>query len=446
MSSGNSTEHIHVLGPADAAGLWNPLAGEEATGVLQRTLPNALDAQQNVLGAAHDILSQCVPPTVVAGTRTGLVVGYVQSGKTLSFTAVAAMANDNNFRIVIVIAGTTTDLAEQSRDRLLADLGAEESPFTRWQHFHNPGPADTDTIRDVLAEWNDPHVSERERRTVLITVLKNHARLRNLNQVLTQLGPHGHVPVLIVDDEADQASLNNLVRQGELSTTYSRIRQVQTTLPHHTFLQYTATPQANLLINLIDALSPEAVVVLQPGPNYVGGADIFVPGSPYVRIIPPNEIPSQNNPFDDPPDSLQEAMLLFFVGVASGLHRRDGRPVNRSMMVHPSRQIASHRQYFNWIRSIRNLWIDTLSGNLDEEAREALAVRQFTEDSATLRGLAEPVPPFNSVPGSLDTREPTLAFAGSSSSRPSQMRTPRMSRTKKTFASDSSIMPRADGP
>jgi hypothetical protein len=65
-------------------------------------------------------------------------------------------------------------------------------------------------------------------------------------------------------------------------------------------------------------------------------------------------------------------MLLFFVGVASGILRRDLRPPNRSMMVHPSRETAGHRQYLNWIRAIRNLWIDTLSGSIDDDARASL--------------------------------------------------------------------------
>ena len=57
------------------------------------------------------------------GRTTGLVLGQVQSGKTLSFTAVAAMARDNGYRVVIVITGTTTTLLDQSVNRLRRDLG-----------------------------------------------------------------------------------------------------------------------------------------------------------------------------------------------------------------------------------------------------------------------------------------------------------------------------------
>lgn len=365
-------ERIQVVGVDHERALWAPVAGEEAYALLHRRLPREDEGQRTVLVSAVDVLSQCTPPATASGTRTGLVIGYVQSGKTLSFTTVAALANDNDYRIVIVMAGTTNDLANQSRDRLRIDLGLEETPFTRWQHYHNPGSGQLDEIRNILREWNDPNVSESERRTVLITLLKFHTRLVALTRLLTELELDANVPTLIIDDEADQASLNNLVRRDELSTTYACIRSLQDSLMHHSFLQYTATPQANLLINLIDVLSPETVTVLEPGRHYVGGATIFADNSPYVRIIPPEEIPRRDDPFDDPPSTLLEAMALFFVGVASGIHRRDGRPRNRSMMVHPSQYTVSHRQYFNWIRQIQNLWIDILRGTIGPDERAAL--------------------------------------------------------------------------
>src|SRR5450756_1009926 len=70
------------------------------------------------------------------------------------------------------------------------------------------------------------------------------------------------------------------------STTYTRLRELRDALPCHTFLQYTATPQAPLLINIADILSPDFVHVLEPGEGYAGGAAFFAPGSPYIKVIP----------------------------------------------------------------------------------------------------------------------------------------------------------------
>jgi len=365
-------ERVEIVGiPPVPDSAWDPLVGEETRAALERTLTDE-GLRASVQEESRDVLRCCVPPTEIRGNRTGLVVGYVQSGKTLSFTSVAAMANDNGFRLIVVIAGTTRDLADQSRRRLLRDLGVEESTFSRWEHFHNPADSDVPRIRDVLAEWGDESVPRQEKRTVLMTVLKQHSRLRNLTSVLEDLADAKNVPTLIIDDEADQASLNNLVREGELSTTYWRIQQLRDLLPNHSFLQYTATPQALLLINLIDVLSPDFPIVLQPGPDYVGGSVFFAERSPYIKTIPPNEIPTTARPLQEPPDSLIQALHLFFVGVASGLIRRDQSPQNRSMMVHPSRETAGHVQYFNWVQSIRRLWVDILSSDPDDSDRKVL--------------------------------------------------------------------------
>src|SRR5690349_13721718 len=98
--------------------------------------------------------------------------------------------------------------------------------------------------------------------------MKNHRHLSNLIEVLSRLRLE-RVPALVIDDEADQAGLNTLVRQGDESTTYQRLVALRACLPHHTYLQYTATPQAPLLINLIDVLSPAFAQVLTPGDDYV---------------------------------------------------------------------------------------------------------------------------------------------------------------------------------
>ena len=372
-----TNEHIAVLGDNDNPGApWEPDVGKEATAAGERT---GLDDgnRQDVIQTSASILSQCVSPHAEAGGTTGLVVGYVQSGKTLSFTAVAALANDNGFGIVVVIAGMTNELSRQSHRRLVHDLGVEE-PFSRWAEFFEPTLDDVDGLRDVLAEARDDEVHTRERRTVLITLKKNHVHLRNLVDVFAGLGEVAHVPTLVIDDEADQASLNNLVRSGDLSTTYRRLRELRQLLPLHTFLQYTATHRRPILINLIDVLSPDFTIVLDPGPDYVGGRDFFSDQATYIANIPPAEIPTAENAvLESAPPSLLRALRLFFVGVASGEIRRDVRLPNRSMMVHPARETVSHVQYHTWVQAVRNLWMDTLS--LPENDPES---------AATLGGLS----------------------------------------------------------
>ena len=392
-------EYITVLSDDDNQGTsWNPVQGEEATAAGERAGLDD-DSRRDLMQTSVRILSQCLSPNAGTGSRTGLVVGYVQSGKTLSFTTVAALANDNGFGIIVVIAGMTNELSQQSRTRLLRDLGVE-MPFSRWAEFFEPNVGDVGRIRDVLAEARDDDVPAVERRTVLITLKKNHAHLRNLIEVFTELGDAANVPALVIDDEADQASLNNLVRRGDLSSTYRRLRELRDLLPLHTFLQYTATPQAPILINLIDALSPDFSRVLNPGPDYIGGRDLFSDHGPHVADIPPDEIPTSDNEVIEPPASLLHALRLFFVGVASGQIRRDGRPRNRSMMVHPARETVSHAQYHTWVQTVRSLWMETLAlPEHDPDRQDLLGL--FREAHADIARTVDDLEVFDDIVGRL---------------------------------------------
>src|SRR5207253_7279259 len=129
------------------------------------------------------ILARTIPPDAPAGVETGLVVGYVQSVKTMCYEAVAALARDNGFQVVVVIAGIANPLLDQSSGRLRRDLRLDDpGRARRWIEFQNPGDDDAtvQAIRDVLDDWRDPGTPEEYKKTVLITVLKNHRRLRNL--------------------------------------------------------------------------------------------------------------------------------------------------------------------------------------------------------------------------------------------------------------------------
>jgi hypothetical protein len=381
---------------------WAPHVGEE-TRELLRSSSAPSTSHDDIIASARSILSKCVPPTSPAGQETGLVVGYVQSGKTLSFTTVAALARDNLYTIVIVIAGTTIPLFNQSTTRLQRDLRLSTRRDRRWQLF--PLQKDThqssmlNAIRGVLADWGDASVPEDDKKTVLITVMKHHGWLAQLRAILADLDLAGR-PVLIIDDEADQASLNAKVNSGEQTTTYTRIMELRAEIPHHTFLQYTATPQAPLLINIIDLLSPNFVEVLEPGPGYVGGRDFFVAlHNSHVRQIPPCEVPTPTNVLTEPPTSLLEALRIFMIGIASQLLRQ-GDTGNRSMLVHPSHRTASHQEFFNWVQGSFDTWQRTLAlDEADPDRRELLA--EFAAAYDELAVTANDLPAFDSIAGEL---------------------------------------------
>ncbi len=340
--------------------LWVPLQGAEVRELVGHLNLDG-DSSERVVAEATSILSKCIPPHGPSESTTGLVLGYVQSGKTMSFTTVAALARDNSYPIVIVITGVSNPLLDQSTRRLEQDLRLQEN--RKWRLFRNPKPNDSQSIADVLADWRNDRLPQHRRKTVLVTVLKNTTNLRNLNRVLEHLDL-ATLPVLVIDDEADQAGLNTRIGQGAQSTTYQRLVTIRQNLPHHAYLQYTATPQAPLLINIIDVLSPRFVELLTPGTDYVGGQTFFEENPNLVRVIPPNEIAGRGVPLQDVPPSLIVALRLFFLGVAAAFalaeDQQSGRK-NRSMLVHPSRETTGHRGFYHWITQIRQHWIDLLS-------------------------------------------------------------------------------------
>lgn len=309
----------------------------------------------SVLQEAQRILGRCLPPSEMGSPETGLVVGYVQSGKTLSFETVIALARDNGYGLVIVLAGTKNNLLDQSEERLKKDFGIDDGD-ENWYHIHNPTTSQKSQIESRVSAWR----KKPTKRSVLITVLKHGGHLEKLAKALRNVGL-GNVPCLIIDDESDQASLNTkaarikarLVAVTDVSTTYKSILMLRAVLPHHSYLQYTATPQAMLLLAQTDFLNPNFAELVTPGSAYTGGKAFFGRDPGLIVEIPPSQVPTTNRPLSSPPKTLLEAFRSFLLVAAhhSLTRQRSPKPKdrNRSMMVHPAVATTSHKQYKAWL-------------------------------------------------------------------------------------------------
>jgi hypothetical protein len=382
--------------------LWAPKVGTEWTR-LEKRIRDADSMSHEELerlrASSLEILARSTPPAAGASSRTGLVLGQVQSGKTMSFTGVTALARDNGFRMVIVITGISVQLLNQSVERLANDLGLNSNPNTGWVHLPIVPDQTTDpnALLRCLRAWEQPSGLAHLRKTVLITVMKNHSNLQNLRNLLQTVsmqfsGGLTGMPTLIIDDEADQASLNTKVRISDLSTVYSRIRDLRRCLPSHTMLQYTATPQAPLLLNIADLLSPDFCKVLDPGADYTGGQAFFLDRRELVRTIPPTEIGSPRNPPASNPDSLQQALRLFLLGVADMIIKPDLE--TRSMLVHPSVETNGHQVYSEWIRTTLDTWDRILAGEASSLDRKEL-MAEFAQSYDDLKSTASGIAPFD---------------------------------------------------
>lgn len=160
-------------------GDWQPFVGDETTELLRSKGFTNSDRSLNqsgerILDETYRIMQVCGNPNDQTNNETGIVIGYVQSGKTLSFTTLTALARDNNYQIVIVIAGVSTNLVNQSTQRLADDLRLNTRFDRKWTLLQNPNSnQEAETIETTLAQWADPTFPIERCRTLLITVMKN---------------------------------------------------------------------------------------------------------------------------------------------------------------------------------------------------------------------------------------------------------------------------------
>jgi hypothetical protein len=343
------------------------IVGPTFTGFLNRVAPE--ESRAALTGDAVQILRDAQVGAESVCGRTGLVVGRVQSGKTLSYESVIALARDNGFALVIVVSGISTPLLDQGVKRLRGDLTAADGHG--WNFLVNAGsdPSHAAALRAVRENWHDPETPAILKKTTVCLLLKHHGRIDNFISACNDIDWSG-LKVLIIDDEADQASLNTLHKRNKQSATYRQLVDLRSKFPHHAYLQYTATPQAPLLVTINDVLSPDFVKVIEPGKAYVGGSDYFASRSiEQVEVIAPEDLEMANDPHGPPPESLIASLRLFVLGGAHVL--ASGRPETRSMLVHPSRVTAPHASFVRWITSVVNLWKAALQDPSDTDPLRA---------------------------------------------------------------------------
>jgi len=312
----------------------------------------------------------------------GLVVGYVQSGKTANFTAVAARAADVGYRLIIVLSGIHDSLRNQTQKRLNSELVTLGNKWT--------------TLTNETDDFQTPVVANgfADAGTVLIVAKKIPPVLRRLNEWISALeGQLGDIPVLMIDDEADQASINTKGNRtdpsvdedgvhdtGNPSITNALIRDILQKIPRATYIAYTATPFANILIdpNAIDSevgidLFPKDFVVQLPRPDgYTGTEELFgisSAGRDVMRSVDASDVKSlksKRRKKRDPlvveyeqslPQSLCDAVLVFTVAGAIRLLRKQvGKP--NTMLIHVSQMQADQIRIGNALERQIKGWRD----------------------------------------------------------------------------------------
>jgi len=339
------------------------------------------------------ILGQLEEPKTERFDIRGLVVGYVQSGKTANFTALIAKAVDTGYRLIIVLSGTDNGLRRQTQIRLNKELagyqdnrpGAVPLPpmGKRWLQFTNE-EQDGD-FRPGFAN----HAALQGTQPILLVIKKNGSVLRRLHRWLEEVPEdmRGTISALIIDDEADQASIDTRgsyqAEDEPLPDDYEDpsainglIRGLLQKFPRHAYVGYTATPFANILIphdtfapHFNDDLYPKDFIVDLPKPSgYFGAEEQFgrfdwetgeeVGGMDIIRNVPVRELDDLKRNGVIPP-SLGTAMLDFVLAGAARAQRGQGN-ASATMLLHGSHLVLKQAEMASLVdehfKELKNEW------------------------------------------------------------------------------------------
>ncbi|WP_019043292.1 Z1 domain-containing protein [Comamonas testosteroni] len=313
----------------------------------------------------ENILNECGNPQESGPwISKGLVMGDVQSGKTASYCGLISKAGDAGYKIIVLLTGMIEDLRAQSQERLdegfvgrdsrkLLTKDRSDTPIGAGR-FSTKRPnvltsIDSDFLKanqDALGGIPLQNISE----PVLLVMKKNVSPLTNLIEFLDSQMKKGvetlDLPLLVVDDEADNASVNG--RKDEDPATINKlIRGLLDRFSRASYVAYTATPFANVLINPDvekDLFPANFVYSLETPSSYLGVTSYFGDDATHkAAVLHIDDAESllpythkKGHPVAGLPESLKDALGVFLLSCAVRDHRQE--PLrHRSMLVNASR-------------------------------------------------------------------------------------------------------------
>lgn len=351
----------------------------------------------NLGRVSDDILDMCGDPKSDGFHIRGLVLGDVQSGKTANYTAIANKAADTGYEIIIVLAGIPELLRQQTQNRLDEELCGRKSnayldpkadsqtkfkpvgvaKFGQNKNFAMFTSEATDFNVQVLKSNN--LALSNVNCPILLVVKKNKTILGNLFRWLKGnniLNANGQIEkaLLLIDDEADNASINTHNEDTDPTAINKAIRELNQLFSKSTYLAVTATPFANIFIDPSqpdDLFPSDFIYALDPPTNYIGAERIFgddedadcsdwlvrINTDEFTSIIPDKH--KKELELDTLPRDVYDAANYFLLANAIRDIRGDLR-THRSMMIHISRFIHVQTE----IAEIINEWLEQVKSDV----------------------------------------------------------------------------------
>jgi hypothetical protein len=389
------------------------------------------DVTTRILGHLQDPLSEGT-----SWNRRGLVIGHVQSGKTANYTGLIARAADTGYKFIVVIAGIHNNLRRQTQQRIdEAFIGRSSDPEDRRNIGVGlaPGYPHPATLTNINEDFNKNTAAKSGwkindfSKPIILIIKKNVTTLTALHKWMKELNAEGDdrisdVPMLLIDDEADNASINTNKEDLDPTRTNAMIRRILGLFAKSCYVGYTATPFANIFINpdaygddVRDELFPRDFIYCLDAPTtYFGAEKVFLDeatSESIVRAIDDSEnfIPyshKRDDPVHELPPSLYRALDEFIVARAiRNLRGQAGK--HCSMMVNVSRFVPIQKTVRDFLSlrekkireavlanyampedvSSRNTYMQGLKQVFDAEYADAGLT--WAEVKAALRGVFE---------------------------------------------------------
>jgi hypothetical protein len=381
-----------------------------AKGKPDKAIQSIEESTRRIMNFLHD------PKIPGSYKRYGLVVGRVQSGKTANYAGLISRAVDSGFDIIIVLAGLHNNLRRQTQIRLEKELTEYDSerPVERRLTLL------TTTEEDFQTLPSSRFFNMGKESAVLLVVKKNVSPLTKLCAQLIDIPEAERIAlnILVIDDEADHATINTKNLDTEQSMTIaeleeydddeddddetdeeitdttkinSLIRQTLGMFTRSAYVGYTATPFANVLIDPDDdhaslglTLYPRDFIIALPKPDGYSGLEDFFPAeesendkenlSGQVTVVPRHDVIALRELDTDDevgrtseiPMSLNIAMKDFYLSGAARLVR-ESSPMNHTMLVHVKHTKKNQSPIYERIDQLVKVWREQIPNEYSSE-------------------------------------------------------------------------------
>lgn len=317
------------------------------------------------------------PASVNCYLYRGLCIGDVQSGKTSTYIGLINKAADAQYRVIILLTGTIEKLRRQTQQRIdegfigldsyaftlendnvQVGVGTIDSTTSGWAVTSTTSDFNAATAKKIVGQLNNisaPVIFVLKKNKSVLEKLEHWLRFYNANKITKKID----LPMLLIDDEADNASVNTKKDKSEVTAINKGIRKLLVLFEKANYVGFTATPYANIFIDpdteqemLDHDLFPrDFIYALEAPSNYIGARSIFAKDAKYSYMLESNDdcesaLPIKHKKEDVLtyiPKSLEEAIGAFFVGNAIRDLRGDTKS-HRTMMINISRFIAVQNQ------------------------------------------------------------------------------------------------------